>query len=184
MVRILTISLAALSLCVWISGCGNGADQPAARPSASTGHEGHDHGAEAEHAHPTEGPHGGHLIELGDEQFHAELLHDEATHTVTVHILDASGKKPVAIEQDALSLQIFQDGKFVNYVLKPAGEPGAGGASQFAITSEPLTDLLLHEENVQGRLRATIDGNEYTGIVEHAAHDHAGHDHDHAGHDH
>lgn len=183
MVRMMMNSFATLSLCVWIAGCGgDGANQPAAGPSVSAGHEGHDHGSETEHAHPTEGPHGGHLIELGDEEFHAELLHDEATHTITVHILDASGKKPVGVQQDAIVLQVFQDGKFVEYALKPAGEPGADGASQFAITDEPLTDLLLHAENAQGRLRVTIDGKEYIGVVEHAAHEHAGHAH--AGHDH
>ena len=29
----------------------------------------------AGHAHPTEGPHGGDLIELGNEEYHAELIH-------------------------------------------------------------------------------------------------------------
>lgn len=31
----------------------------------------------AGHAHPTEGPHGGDLIELGNEEYHAELVHPE-----------------------------------------------------------------------------------------------------------
>lgn len=31
----------------------------------------------AEHAHPSEGPHGGDLIELGNEEYHAELIHPE-----------------------------------------------------------------------------------------------------------
>lgn len=38
----------------------------------------------AGHAHPTHGPHGGDLIELGNEQYHAELVHphghDDAHH--------------------------------------------------------------------------------------------------------
>ena len=180
--------LAALAVSVCLLGCGSdsadtpvnedGGTPPVSAPATEqAGHEGHDHGHEGEHAHPTEGPHGGHLIELGDEQYHAELLHDEASHTVSVHILDAAGKMPVAIRQETVTLQVFQDGKFVDYALKPAGETGEAGVSEFAIVSQPLTVALLHAESVRGRLRVTIDGNEYTGVVEHAAHDHAGHAH-------
>lgn len=34
-----------------------------------------DHDPYASHAHPTHGPHGGDLIELGNEEYHAELVH-------------------------------------------------------------------------------------------------------------
>ena len=54
----------------------------AAPPAA---HE-HDHG----HAHPSEGPHHGALIELGKEDYHAEIVHDEKTDTVTIYILVTS----------------------------------------------------------------------------------------------
>ncbi len=168
--------VAALVAGIGVVGCGSDSAErlgdPPTPPSA-TEHAGH----EGEHVHPTEGPHGGHLIELGDEQYHAELLHDEASHTVSVHILNAAGNKPVPIRQETVALQLFQDGKFVDYALKPVGEPGEAGSSEFAIVSEPLTDALLHAESVRGRLRVTIDGTEYTGVVEHAAHDHAGHTH-------
>ncbi|NUQ61927.1 MAG: hypothetical protein HUU20_05540 [Pirellulales bacterium] len=178
MSRTLRIVWAALLLCVWIVGCGgNGASAPTARPVAGAGHDEHDHASEAEHVHPTEGPHGGHLIELGEEEYHAELLHDEATHTVTVHILDAAGKAPVPIPQDAVILQLFLDGKFVDYALKPVREAGTAGASEFAVQSEPATDTLLHAEKLQGRLRVTIGDRQYTGVIQHTSHAHEGHEH-------
>lgn len=151
-------------------------------------HEGHDHGDEAGHAHPTEGPHGGHLIELGNEEYHAELLHDESTHTVTIHLLDGPAKQAVAVPLEEVTLQLFRDGKFVKYALKAVpGQGGAAGtASQFEIADEALCDALCHEEEINGRLQVTIDGKPYTGTIEHSSHeghDHAGHDHD-DGHDH
>lgn len=178
MIQNLIVVTSALSLVLWLAGCsGNDPHAPQGEPAESAGHEGHDHAAEAEHEHPTEGPHGGHLIELGEEEYHAELTHDEATHTVTVYLLDAAGKVAVPIEQDSLTLQLFQDGQFVDYELKPSGETSPAGASEFSIQNEPATDALLHAEQLRGRLRVTIGGKQYNAIIEHAAHDHAGHKH-------
>ncbi len=80
MKNVLTTSLAALAMAAFVlSGC---ADPPDSTPTSTAGatdeghHEddGHDHGEEG-HAHPSEGPHGGDLIELGNEEYHAELIH-------------------------------------------------------------------------------------------------------------
>ncbi len=49
----------------------------------------------AGHAHPTHGPHGGDLIELGNEEYHAELVHphghDDDAHHDDAHHDDAAG---------------------------------------------------------------------------------------------
>ncbi len=139
--------------------------------------------------HPTEGPHGGHLIELGNEEYHAELLHDEQAHTVTVHLLDAAGKQPVAAGQPEIMVQLFQDRQFVSYALKAVPKAGdaADTASEFQIVDQALCNILSHEDKVRGRLQVTIDQQPYTGTIEHESHDHEGHDHeghDHEGHDH
>ena len=133
--------------------------------------------AEAAHDHSAQGPHGGDVIVLGEEEYHAELTHDEATHTVAVYLLDSTGKEPVSSEQGSITLQVFKDGDFVDYALKATGDDGA-----FSATDEQLCDLLLHAEEVKGRLHATIAGKEYVGTIEHAAHDHG--DDDHADDDH
>ena len=63
------------------------------------------------HAHPTEGPHHGALIELGKEDYHAELVHEDATDTVTIYILDSSATKPVPIAAKQLTLNMRAENK-------------------------------------------------------------------------
>jgi hypothetical protein len=150
-------------------------------------HEGHDHGDAAAQEHPTEGPHGGHLIELGNEEYHAELLHDENTHTVAIHLLDATGKQPVPISSSEITVQLFQGGQFVKYALKGVESPGdpTAAVSQFQIVDAALCDALSHEQEIKGRLQVTIDGKPYTGTIQHSSHgDHDHEGHDHAGHEH
>ena len=170
--------LLGMGTCALLLGCGTGpADTGSQGGSTDTAH---DHATE--HDHSAEGPHGGHMIVLGEEEYHAELAHDEAAHTVTVYLLDSTGKKPVASEQGAIRLQVFKDGEFADYSLAATGDDGA-----FSTADEQLCDLLLHAEAVKGRLHATIAGKEYVGTIEHTAHDHEGHDHaddDHTDHDH
>ena len=75
-----------------------GCTPPAEKKPAADQHDDH------AHDHPSEGPHGGHLIELGNEEFHAELHHDDASKTVAIYILDKQAKNPVAIEETELTL--------------------------------------------------------------------------------
>lgn len=169
----LALAVAALFL---LAGCGSDssqtpADQPHQEPSPTAQEPGG--------AHPSEGPHGGHLIVLGNEAYHAELLHDEQTHTVTVHLLDATGKQPVSAPQTEITVQLFQGREFVSYPLKAVPRPGdAGGtASEFHVVDEALCDALSHEDEVQGRLQVTVEGKSFTGNIEHTGHDPQGHVH-------
>lgn len=186
---------------VSLAGCGsNSAEPPTTQidgtpppllETDSSGHEGHDHGDDASDGHPTEGPHGGHLIELGNEEYHAELLHDENTHRVTIHLLDSAGKTPVAVPLEEVSLQLFRAGQFEKYTLTAALGQGsaAGGVSQFEIVNAALCDALCDEDELRGQLQITINGKPYTGTIEgggHEGHDHDGDDdgaHDGDGHD-
>jgi hypothetical protein len=193
-IAFVSLSLAAVAaLSISLAGCSS--ESPAEKtPAAQSGHyegdghnhsgeetahfdgDGHDHGADAANEHPTEGPHGGRLIELGNKEFHAELLPDETTHKVAIHLLDAAGKQPVAIPQPEIALQLFQDGQFVKHALKAVQGPGdpAGAASQFEIVDAKLCDALSHEEETTGRLQVTIDGKPFSGTIEHSTHgDHA-----------
>jgi hypothetical protein len=182
---------AALILSISLVGCDSESSETATNKIGGTppalnadedDHSGHDHSA---HAHPTEGPHGGHLIELGNEEYHAELLHDEDTHTVTIHLLDSAGTQPVAVPLSEITLQLFRDGQFVKHALSAVRGPEdtANAWSQFAIADAELCDALCHEEHLRGRLQVTINEKPYTGTIEHSSHD--GHAHgDHEGHDH
>ena len=158
------------------SGCGSESSetppgQPPETPSSAAPGPGH--------VHPSEGPHGGNLIELGNEEYHAELLHDEQTHTVTVHLLDAAGKQPVSVSQPEIIMQLFQDGRFVSYTMKAVREQGdaTGAASEFQIVDEALCDALAHGHEIQGRLQVTVNETQYTGTIELSGHEHEGHSH-------
>lgn len=195
------IAAFAVAALVALAGCGGPGPSAEKTPSAESGHyegDGHDHGAEEaghvegeveDHAaeaaaeHPMEGPNGGHLIELGHEEYHAELLHDDDTNTVTVNLLDAAGKQPVAIPEQEIVLQLFQGGQFASYSLKAAHDAAdvAGAASRFQLVDAGLSDALEHEEGLRGRLQVTIDGKPFVGQLEHTSHaDHAGEDGEHA----
>jgi hypothetical protein len=163
-----------MGTCALLLGCGAGPADTDGSQSGSA-EAAHDHATE--HDHSAQGPHGGHVIVLGEEEYHAELTHDEATHTVTIYLLDSTGKKPVSSEQGSITVHVFKDGEFADYPLEATGDDGA-----FSTIDEQLCDLLLHAEEVKGRLHVTIAGKEYVGTIEHAAHDHddhADHDHDH-----
>ena len=173
----------AAAVAIPLLGCGTDSTtyEPFQEPVAE---KSHDQTNQDAHDHSAQGPHGGHMIELGNEAYHAEMTHDEQTHTVTVHLFDATATKPAVADQSTLVLQLFQDGKFADYTLKATGE-----ASQFSLVDKQLCDTLLHAKEVRGRLNVTIADTPYTGMIEHHAHDHEahddeGHDHeDHEGHD-
>ncbi len=129
------------------------------------------------HSHTEQGPHGGLLVELGDEAYHAELLHDDAAHAIHVYILDGAGEQDVAIDAPEITLQVFQDGKFVDHLLKPVDDKLP--ASEYAFIDEQLAHQ-VHDTALRGRLHVTIDGQSYTGTVAtdaHHAEDHAEDEH-------
>jgi hypothetical protein len=178
---------ASIGLCFCAFGCGDefpgSASVDSSQQDVQSNVDPHDHG------HEIKGPHGGHVIPLGEGEFLAELTHDESTNRVAVYVLAKSDSKPATGVQTA-DLQFHLDGDFVSFALEPA--ENTSQASEFGITDEVLCDLLLHSESVRGRLHVTIDGTKHTGIIDHAAHDHEGHahggdtddGHDHDGHDH
>ncbi|MCL4204512.1 MAG: hypothetical protein KJ000_18660 [Pirellulaceae bacterium] len=163
---------------IGLAGCNGSLSSGPATPSEHDEGDGHDHSGEAARAHPTKGPHGGQLIELGNEEYHAELIHDETTHKVSVHLLDAAGKQAVAVAVPEITIQLLQGGQFTPYTLKavPAGAPSA---SQFELVDQKLCEALCGNELI-GRLQVTIEGKAYAGVIQHDLGDdgsHAGHSH-------
>jgi len=172
MFRVSTIVLLALCVCAWMAGCSSNSDpSPSSQPEPQT--DGHGPEEEA-HVHADEGPHGGHLIELGSE-YRAELLHDENTDVVTVHVLDQAAKESVLPAQSEVTFQLLRDGQFVQYTLKGVPGEAEGKASEFTVVDASLSEALAHEEEVRGRLHVTIEGNQLTGMIEHEGHDHSDH---------
>lgn len=175
----LSVVCGSLSLAL-IAGCGE-ATPPAATPPAKTVEhsegDGHDH---AEHAHAEVGPHDGDLIELGNEEYHAELVHDEAAGKVTIYVLDSSAKKAVPIESTELIINLKHDGKGEQFKLAAAPQEGdgEGKSSRFVSDDKELVEDLESKGTV-ARLVVEIAGKSFTGDIKHD-HDHGDHkDHKH-----
>jgi len=143
-------------------------------------HEGHDHG---DHAHAEEGPHGGELIELGEEEYHGELLHDEETGAVTVYLLDGSATEAATTDQAELTLHLTHEDEPKTFVLaaEPQETDETGRYSKFVSADPKLGEELDHGHD-DARLTLIIDGRNYTGEVSHSEEshdvDHSDHDHD------
>lgn len=128
----------------------------------------------AGHSHPSEGPHHGDLIELGNEEFHAEMVHDEKS--VTIYLLDAAAKVAVPIEASDLVINLTHDGNPEQFTLSASPDTGdpTGKSSRFVSTDAELASH-MEGEWAGGTLRVTINGKPYRGEIKHD-HDH---DHDH-----
>lgn len=166
-----TVLLSSLGLV--IAGCAGGEDyetvtsEDADRAEAHADHDDH---------HDHEAPHGGHLIELGDHQYIAEILLEGEPKQLVVYVLDAHAVNPVAIESASITFTP-EEGEPITLEAQPQEGDTDGKASKFVATDTTLTDL----EEVHGSVQVTIEQTEYAGELSHD-HDHA--DHDHADHDH
>ncbi len=159
-------TICALVTTLGVVGC-NGNSQPAPK-AAEEHHEGDGNEHAGEHAHGEEGPHHGHLIELGNEEYHAELTHDDATKTVTIYLLGKDAKTAVAIADAEVVLNLVSVGKPQQVKLAAAAQESdpAGQASRFTIVDEAVLEALEAPE-MTGRLNVTIAGTPYSGEIEH-----------------
>ncbi len=160
-------SVAALGLLV-ILGCNNSEQAETPAPPAEA----------VVHDHPSEGPHHGALIELGNEAYHAELLHDDATGTVTIYVLDSTLTLAVAIDASEILVNFSHDGEAEQFTVAadPQSSDPDGKSSRFVSTDGELAEEL--EEHEEGQLVLIIDGKQYRGSI-HLDHDHKEHEHKH-----
>ena len=181
----LALAVLASAVSFWLAGC-----NPAAPPSSTGGsgtttdshaHEGHDH---AGHDHAHHGPNGGHIMAIGQEQYHAEWTHDEEG-KITFYILDAEAKKEVPIAAEKITVEVkVGDNEPKTYELL-AVNPSADEkkAAQFEIVDKDLLGVIevLKPDNksVTATLNLEIDGTPFSSPIEEHAHDHD-HAHEHA----
>lgn len=157
--------LAALSLSV--AGCGK---EPVAKKD--------DHKETDAHDHPSEGPHHGSLVELGSDEYHAEVVHDDKAHKVTIYLLDDKAKGAVPVAEKDLKINVVLAGAASQHVLPAVPLDGEtdGKSSRFELADEKLCDALC-AEGVDARLKVTIGGKPYDGKI--GAHAHEGeHEHE------
>ncbi|WP_013629941.1 MULTISPECIES: hypothetical protein [Rubinisphaera] len=170
-----TLAIALLSS-VFMVGC-----QPTSPPTDGPQpdlHEDHDQADGHDgHAHPEHGPNGGELFELGAEEYHAELLHDDDAQTVTINLLDSAAKEAVTIPDQEVTLNVKADGSGSQFKLTSTGEGEAN--STFTSKDAKLIEL-LEGEHADITLVVTIAGKQYRGQMHHDhAHGEEGHDHAH-----
>ena len=129
------------------------------------GDVGHHHGAEN---HASEGPHHGSLIELGNEEYHAELVHDETTGSVTVYVLDAAITQQVPIDASEITINVKHDGtpKQFKMAASPDANDTQGKSSRFYTNDKELGEH-LDEEGSDPKLVLTIDGKSFRGTIAH-----------------
>ena len=156
---------------VSVTGCQETVESPVSALPPDTLSDTHDHGA---HAHPSEGPHHGDLVELGNEEFHAEVVHDEAHGNIEIYILDSSATTQVAIDTTELTVNISYDGKPEQFILTAEPDEGDedGKSSRFFSSDKELAEH-LGEEGASPRLVVKIHGKSYRGEIKHH-HDHEG----------
>ncbi len=133
---------------------------------------------EDHHDHPSEGPHHGTLIELGKEEYHAELVHDASV--VTIYILDSAASKAVPIDASEVTINLVHDGKPEQFSLPASADAGdpAGQSSRFVLENAELAGH-LDEKSAAPRLNVSISGTAYRGTITHSHDAHSDHDHDH-----
>ena len=182
--------LSSLLLCggLLFAGCEQGGDTRTFTDTDDVTHD-DDHG---HHHHGEHGPHGGHIIELGGEDYHAELTMDAGNRTLTAYLLEADMETPLPVDAESLSvrLQIGEETQELKLSPQPQEGDGEGQASQFAMTDATLPESIRDEEDLQGEVVVSFGGTQYRGKITHdhdhghEGHDHEGHDHDKEGHNH
>jgi hypothetical protein len=147
-----------LGLTVGLAGCPN---RPATKgPDGKAGHD-HDH----DHVHVHKGPHGGSIMEIGEEEFHAEWVRGPGG-KITFYFLDAAAKNEAPVEADEIAIEVrIADNEPVTYTLA-AVNPEDGRAAVFEITDPNLDGALgaLSEKVTATFPRLTLGGKSFENV--------------------
>ena len=138
-------------------------DQKPAEPADP--HAGHDHSSL--------GPHGGHILELGNEDYHAEWRFDNDSGKVTIYLLDSAVKKAVTTTATSVSVQVTHGDNVSDYEL-PAinqSEDDPPTTSEFELVDTVMLELLKGVgHGIDASLKVVIGDKEYTGAFGHLPH--------------
>lgn len=144
--------------------------QPGATQSGTEEHA-HDHA----HGHDETGPHGGHVVEIGEERLHAEWTHNDASGEVVVYLLDSSAKADVTIPA-ATILITTKIGETEKPYELTAVSPEGGQSSRFALTDPSLVEALKAVgPGVEATIVVNLNDESLVGKFE--RHEHGGHQH-------
>ncbi|HTN74282.1 MAG TPA: hypothetical protein VL096_03515 [Pirellulaceae bacterium] len=165
--------LIAVTFSFTLAGCGP--SKPAGDKKKAGEHD-HDHGHDHAHDHAAHGPHGGHVVELGDEEYHAEWTHDDASGKVTVFVLDKELKKevPIVAETVVIKTKVGETEKV--FTLEPMNRTTdeKPTAFEFSITDKTLLPILTSAgKGAEASLEIDVNGKPFVAKIEaHEEHDH------------
>jgi hypothetical protein len=122
---------------------------------------------EDDHAHPTHGPHDGDLIELGNEEYHAEIVRSETA--VTVYLLDGAAKMGPTIEGESINLNLSHHGDAKQYALTGvADEDAPGKFAEFTSSDEEMLAIVKEDNHLDISVSIEIDGTNFRGTLAHS----------------
>jgi hypothetical protein len=143
-------ALFSASLLLSVAACGN--DSPAKKAAPAAAHEEH------------KAPHGGEILELGEEEAHIEVIHDPKAGTLTLYIYGKNLETPAAVAAPTILLATPAGPK----ELTPTALDAKTG--QTTATSWTLNDALLKSDPLDGRVRVTINGKQFQTPLEPSGH--------------
>ncbi|MFL2869327.1 MAG: hypothetical protein ACJZ8O_01135 [Pirellulaceae bacterium] len=156
------------------TGCGESSSDNATSGGGGHSH-GHDHSHGHGHNHASEGPHGGHILEIGEEQFHLEWSHTDSG-KLSFYLLDSEMKKDVTTDASAITISVAVSGKASETHEIPGVKLEDGSYSQFEKTDPVLaTQLQNVGPAVIAIANVSVNGEEFEVIFEEQ--DHSGHNH-------
>ena len=120
------------------------------------------------HSHD-HGPHNGELIELGEEEYHAEVVFDEESEKIIVFLLGPDAKKAVAIDAKELSVEMPGKDAPTAHALVATPQEGdeEGKSSRFETKNADLFDAFHHNSKAVGKFKVSLGGKEFSGEIKH-----------------
>ncbi len=158
MKRLILLLLAVLAF----SGCQSSPTEtkPTASPSPSPSAQ----ATKTESGHEHSAPHGGTLVELGEEFAHLEIVLDASTGKLTAYALDGEAEKAVRLKQPEIEITVANSATVVKLggVANNLTGETTSDTSEFAGQS----DALKGANSFEGVIRAvTIKGQPFKGVA-------------------
>lgn len=142
--------------------CGCGGGTPTTVDQSDQGYDAaHDHHGHAHHAHGAGGPHGGNIIELGDEEYHVEWVHNDETGVLTLYVLDSEMREEVPIEASEIRIRRILDDVETSVALPAFGDEAK--SARFEVADKELIEALkMAGKGVDAHLSVEIQGKQFT----------------------
>ena len=148
---VLVVSLIAI-------GCGpSKSGDKSAEEIKKVGVKDHDHDShQGGHTHYGAGPHGGSLIELGGDDYHAELVLDRGAHAIRIFLLKSDAKTPLVTKSAEATITLDKDQKLLLKATPLEGET-EGQSSRFELVDDVFVHKLVDSGYLHGDLSIQID---------------------------